>query len=527
MTSCAADRVLVIDDDVLCRRMLRKLLERAAFEVTEAADGAEGFERILAGEASIVITDWEMPGMDGLSLIRRVRETELAWYPYMLLLTASHEERQGLETGADDFISKPIREDLLLPRLRAAQRIMSLQERLRERNIELNAAVDQLRSLSVKDPLTGLLNRRAALEAGQREWRRCQRYEVPLSCLMLDIDHFKRVNDTYGHPAGDAVIKRLGQALSEGFRATDVISRHGGEEFCLLLVETPPDKAALLARRLLDAVRAIRMPEVAPDFRFTVSCGVASRTLNMVSVESLIDEADQALLMAKRSGRDRYVMFDELASLPTLMDEANQTQAREDRSALAPDPALVPFQVVNTLLAALRYRDPDTVEHTQRVAETCREFAQFLGLAPEERALLEVAALLHDVGRLATPDAILAKSGRLTDEEFAVAQQHHIVTVDLLKACFTNKRLVDVVQGSWQWYDGSRGAPAGGALPQAARMLAIANVFDDILWGRSWWGPHTEAEALERLLAFSGTQLDSDLVEQFMAQRGERSLAPA
>lgn len=501
----------MVDDDAACRRMIAKLLSDAGYTTRQASDGIEAYQAILEEQHSLIVSDWAMPRMDGIELIRNLRTSSLSWYPYVLLLTGIDDRTTGMKSGADDFLNKPIDRELLLQRVCVGDRIIRLHERLSEKNARLNEANGRLTELAIKDALSGLLNRRAFFELAQKEWSRSIRYDLSLSCLVVDIDHFKRINDTYGHPAGDSVIRVVGEVVREIFRDSDIMGRYGGEEFSVVLYDCNADAAAAVAERLRQAIESLRIPEIANDFHFSISCGVASRTLDMLCIESLIENADQALLAAKRSGRNRVVRFDDLESISTLGDSRmmEDDEAPPDNEAWA-----VPYQVVNTLLTALKHRDNPTVEHSHRVAQLCHELGQHLGFAPARRVSLEVAALLHDIGRIAIPDHLLKRSGKLTEAEFIFARQHHQLTVDILKSCFSNRSIISAVALSQMWYDGSQGDPAGKAIPEDARILALCSLYDDIRHGRGWWSPHTPAAAVEALQQSAGTRLDPRLVAE-------------
>lgn len=504
-------RVLVVDDDPACSRLVEKLLSRAGHDVLVAVDGHAGYEQLLRQRPDVVVTDWSMPGMDGIELIRAIRSADLPWYPYIILLTANADQQQGLDSGADDFIVKPIRPESLLPRVRAGGRIVTLQAQLRQKNEALNHANERLAQLVVTDPLTGLLNRRAFLEQLRQEWLRAQRYNTPLSAVVLDIDHFKKVNDTHGHPAGDDVIRAVASSLTRQFRETDLICRYGGEEFCVLLINTTLDLASVVAERLRqDVVDTVSVPG-APEWTITVSLGVAGRHLTTESPDMLIDQADQALLVAKRTGRNRVVRFDEAqsSSLLTGSDNHGVHDARVDSAAL------IPFHVVNTLFTALQFRDEETAAHSRRVAELCRSFADFLRLDPEERLTLEIAALMHDVGKLGLPDGLLKKPGPLDRDEQFRADRHHHMAIEILGACFSNQRLLEMIGTADRWFDGSHGEPHGRAIPGGARVLAMINLYDDLMRGHRCLHRHTKEAALAAIEAAAGTQLDPDLVRNF------------
>lgn len=507
-------RLLLVDDDFASRRTLSQFLRDAGYDVIEAADGAEGYRRLLADKIGLVVTDWWMPGMDGLEMVRRVRATDLSWYPYILMVTANDDAPSALDAGADDFLIKPIVPSALLPRVRAGERIVALQETLRAKNRQLNETVQQLALLAITDSLTGLLNRREFHVRAEKEWRRATRYGLPLSCVMIDIDQFKRINDTLGHPAGDDVIRRVAGVLKDRFRETDILGRYGGEEYCLLLTNTRIEAAMEMAERFRSLVATLEVTDVSPNLRITVSCGVAGFSLDTLSIDTLIDQADQALLAAKRAGRDRVLCYDDLDLLAEqALADADSSQGH-GRMTQEPQP-LVPHHVVNTLLTILQYRDASAVEHSQRVARLCTLLGHQLSLDPIARLTLEVAALLHDIGKLATPDRILKKAGALSEEEFAIARQHRRVTVEILNRCLMNRPLVEMVEHSDCWFDGSNGAKAGEEIPLGARVLAIASLYDDMVHGRGWWPQHAPDAALAWIKQASGTQFDPRLVEAF------------
>lgn len=305
--------ILVVDDDPAIVRLLTQLLTTAGYRVREAQDGREALELIHEACPDLVISDWDMPELNGLELSRRIRHDELPHYVYVLLLTAkSHSEDMiaGLDAGADDFVSKPIRSGELLARLAAAQRMLELERKLR--------------ASSKEDPLTGALNRRTFYELFEREWKRSVRYGLPLSCVLLDIDFFKRINDTHGHPAGDSVLRAVAQLLNRQCRATEYVCRYGGEEFCVLLPETDERGAIVWAERVRAALAELQFPVSGGSLRVTGSFGVAERLEDMRGTETVVDVADQALIVAKQSGRDRVVSARSLGDAMSSLASSKQ-----------------------------------------------------------------------------------------------------------------------------------------------------------------------------------------------------------
>ncbi len=293
--------VLLVDDDPAILRILCKWLEKAGYSVRTAGDGQQALAAIEAECPDYLVTDWEMPNMNGLELCRRVRQLKLPHYVYILFLTvhsARDELIEGLEIGADEFLSKPVNQEELLARLRSGSRVLES-----ERRLSLMARTD---------PLTGLMTQRTFYETLEREWHRDERSHAPISCVMLDLDFFKRVNDIHGHRAGDAVLKTVSGLLGECCRSTDSICRYGGEEVCVMLPNTDEHGAVRWAERTRQRLSSTTVCVGEKRVRVTGSFGVAQRCDDTRTVAELVDQADQALLCAKQSGRDRVVRYESL-----------------------------------------------------------------------------------------------------------------------------------------------------------------------------------------------------------------------
>ncbi|MGW8257209.1 MAG: diguanylate cyclase, partial [Thermoguttaceae bacterium] len=276
-------------------------LEKAEYIVQVATDGEQALRLIQTDCPDFLITDWEMPNMDGLELCNQVRRMNLPHYIFIMFLTvksASDEMLAGLEIGADEFLCKPVYQEEFLARLRAGSRVLELERRLS--------------SLAHIDPLTGLMTQRTFYDIAWKEWYRSQRNELPMSCVMLDIDYFKRINDLYGHAAGDVVLKRVAQILLRSTRRSDSVCRYGGEEFCVLLPETDESNAAAWAERVRQKIAALSIRTGQKDISVTASFGVSQRYEETQTPEALVDQADQALLCSKRNGRDRIIRFGSL-----------------------------------------------------------------------------------------------------------------------------------------------------------------------------------------------------------------------
>lgn len=296
--------ILIIDDSTAARDELRRALEAAGRyeQVLSARDGIEGLRVLLAEPVDAVICDLEMPGLDGEKLLAAQRARSGGEEMPFLFLTAQRDpERMArlLRAGACDIVQKPFYAAELLARLDLHLRLRRLQAELREKNATLAR-------LSTTDPVTGLRNRRYATEFLALEVLRAVRYHTPLAVLLLDLDHFKRVNDTHGHRVGDAVLQVVADTLRATLRSTDVAGRYGGEEFLVVLPQTERAGAVALAERVRAAIEetAIDVGGPAP-VSVTVSIGVAALDERTGSAEQLVELADAALYAAKDAGRNR------------------------------------------------------------------------------------------------------------------------------------------------------------------------------------------------------------------------------
>jgi two-component system cell cycle response regulator len=295
-------QVVIVDDDPAIRRLVSLFLKRSGYETVEFGMGEEAREQLPKFTWDLAILDRRLPDMDGVELCRQLKSEPDLRNRYIIMLTGEDDQEdkvQGLDLGADDYITKPFQYPELMARIRAAKRIVDLQKELLDSNRRLEL-------LSITDGLTKLYNHRHLQDELSRAFEESQRYQRPLSFVIVDLDFFKKVNDTYGHAIGDEVLKAISKIFQEAIRVTDLAARYGGEEFALMLPETILDDALTFAEQIRRAIELTPVKTQSGPISATVSIGVATvPNARIHSAKELIVAADKALYRAKKNGRNQ------------------------------------------------------------------------------------------------------------------------------------------------------------------------------------------------------------------------------
>lgn len=294
-------KILVVEDDLFSQTVLKDALERAGHAVVLAGNGRDALELCEQEHFPVIITDWVMPEMDGLAFCRALRAMPSDDYSFILLLTSLDKKNEliaGLEAGADEYLVKPVHEVELAARLKVARRILDLETSLKQ--------------LALHDQLTGAYNRGYLDRQLSKEIQRSWRYGHPLSIVMCDIDHFKAVNDRFGHQAGDLVLKEFVARISRSIRyENDWVARYGGEEFVIVLPETPPAGCQLVAERIRSIIAGTPVPVPGAAVEVTVSFGAITventTRIEEMTMDAILGKADECLYRAKENGRNRVV----------------------------------------------------------------------------------------------------------------------------------------------------------------------------------------------------------------------------
>ncbi len=310
-------QILVVDDDPVGLDMVAMQLASAGYEPLTAGNGVKALSILHDKRPSVAIVDWLMPKMDGLQVCREARALQSNGIIYLIMLTALSDKgrlMEAFEGGVDDFLSKPFHEGELLARVRAGVRMVRLYDELRAQtlafgrnNAELAKLNERLQHMSTVDELTGLYNRRHAMVRLTEQWAFANRYDEPLACAMIDIDHFKRVNDLHGHLKGDEVLQHVAQLLAQSVRVTDIVCRFGGEEFLIVFPRQKSDQVRAGVERCRANMESSVFVDAARSSPVTISAGIAHREPSMRCPDDLLKAADQALYAAKEQGRNRVV----------------------------------------------------------------------------------------------------------------------------------------------------------------------------------------------------------------------------
>jgi len=387
--------------------------------------------------------------------------------------------------------------------------------RLREGFEQLVQRIAQTWTLATQDQLTQVANRQALLTRLDEEIERATRYERQISVVMIDIDHFKRINDTFGHAAGDIVLYHIAQTIQESVRRVDIVGRYGGEEFMVILPETDIDAAASIAEKIR---RLVGREEITladgTVVGATLSAGVAGGLGIHIRLDALVRDADAALYSAKSLGRDQVYIFHEVAEdqrvrKATITPAAREAATEIGRAAMR--------AATDSLAQVLGARPGWAGAPSTMIAESAMAVANALGLPEGEIERIRTASLLHDLGKVAIPDEILSKPRDLDESEWRVVTEHPKIGQVVLEQAGALRDAATIVLHHHEWYDG-RGYPhglSGQQIPVGARIVAVADAYEAMVAGRPYRTAISHEKALDELRRHAGLQFDPEVVAHF------------
>lgn len=381
---------------------------------------------------------------------------------------------------------------------------------------------DEVHHLSIIDPLTQLNNRRGFFESAQPEMAQSQTSQNDLSALMIDIDNFKKTNDYYGHFAGDQVLRAVAEEIKKTLRQTDLIGRYGGEEFIGLLPNTSIEIAQTIAERLRDAVEKRNVCVNDNDISVTVSIGICHIADANNSLDILLTQADQAMYWAKASGKNQVSLWNAEMAQSTAMTmlQSGLTNKPVHKKKDIKDEQLsrIYDETIEGWSKAIEMRNKEMEGHAQRVVNLTLELAETCGIKQSEIDDIRRGALLHDIGKIAIPDPILFKPGKLNEEEWQIMRKHPVYAYEFLKPISFLEKCIEIPYCHHEHWDGS-GYPRGlkgEEIPLAARIFTIIDVWDALCSDRCYRPAWSQSEAKDYIVSQSGIMFDPKITKLFV-----------
>jgi diguanylate cyclase (GGDEF)-like protein len=393
-------------------------------------------------------------------------------------------------------------------------RIISMYSLLMAQQETLRGLYSEVRHLSIKDPLTEINNRRGFFETVNQELVTIRQFDLDYAVLMIDIDNFKNINDRYGHLVGDEVLKSVAQQISGLIREKDVFGRFGGEEFVVFLMDISPEAAFLLAENLRQKIASFFHLVNGFQIRVTISIGIGVSKGSQHPLDKLFTKADQAVYAAKNSGRNKVIKWQENLNQPSQEPKIFRKVQNEPEN----QPEQLLNQTLEGLLRMLYLRDYETEAHTLRVSTLALNLARTMGVSADQYEGLRIGSLLHDVGKIAIPDKILFKQGKLTQAEWAIMQKHPQYAYDLISPISYFQHALDIPYCHHEHWNGG-GYPRGlreTGIPLAARIFTIVDVWDALTSDRPYRAAWQEGEAKDFLVKQMGILFDPEIVPVFL-----------
>jgi len=505
-------KILAIDDNQTNLAFLKVYLKRMGLEVLLVDNAKQGIEMAIEEQPDLILLDIVMPDMNGYDVCKQLKSDDRTAKIPVIFVSAkdnSEDKIAGLKMGAADYVSKPFNPGELKARVHNILQIITLQEKLA--------------SKANTDELTEIPNRRHFFDILKREVLGAKINAKPLSVMMMDLDHFKSINDTYGHVAGDMVLRQMGKILKENIYPLDVAARYGGEEFIILMPNTTSERAMQAAERLRKVIDQWQW-EIGGNktISITVSAGVISTdSNNLVNCEDLVEKADEALYTAKQNGRNCVICWgrDEILE---ESDKLHDKQYHEMQSKVSSLSRKLKSYAMGTISAFIRamnmvVRDPYMEMHSQNIKVYATTIAKQMGLSAELVERVGAASLLQDLGKICIPMDILQKTAALTDDEELVVKGHTVCAAKILEPIGTFDTELQIIKYHHENFDGS-GYPEGlkgREIPIGARILLVADAFDAMTSERIPRLTKSCEEAIQELTQCSGTQFDGEVVEAF------------
>ncbi len=495
--------------------ILKKDLRSASY--TRVENGRSALHHLSQHPVDLVLVGHHATKSDSLSLIDDIRKRKID--AAVIMISTKGNERTAVEAmkrGAYDYISK---HELNADTLRSAIRHAMNQKRTEARH---RAARERIQEQATQDGLTGLYNHIHFQQLLQKEFKQARRYGYSLYAIMIDLDDFKGVNDTYGHLFGDVVLQRSAQILKQQMRDTDILARYGGEEFVVACSHIKERGVLSLCERVRQVFAESVFENGSDTLSMTVSIGIASISETGIQTkDELIQHADEALYEAKGRGKNNVCLWRQKRSLERLIDKEHHQiiENYQNRFLGFTDEIITKFmEYSRSIVEGIEGKDPKTAEHSARVTEYAVALSEKLGLHASEIRSVRMAGLLHDIGKAGIRSEILYKKGKYTPREFRLMQLHPQFSVKMVDQLHFLDQEIPLILQHHERYDG-KGYPTGRKgreISGGARILAICDAYDAMISGRSYRKKSSTADACRAISEQAGGQFDPQMADAFI-----------
>ena len=512
--------VLVVDDNPVDLEVIKTALNEnytIVYSIDTACTGIEAVERAVGGKFHLALLDYRLPDMNGIEILEEIKKRGVDM-PVIVITGAGDEKiaKETIKKGAYDYLTKEEINSVVLTRtILGVLKRKSLEDKIKEYH-------KKLKDLSIRDGLTGLYNHRHFQEILSSEYKRAKRHAQPLSCMMLDLDHFKLVNDSHGHQFGDFVLVQTAEILKKFVRDTDFIARYGGEEFVIIMPNTDLKGTLHLGEKIRNSFANNAFKTGGISEVVTISVGVSSTSDNNVTKkDDLITNADIALYHAKSRGRNNVCAWEEMESEDTIgvKEEYQKIADFYNRlKDLSEDMKEVFIKSTQDIFCELESGCDYFNKHSLRVSLYAAELAKELSMSDEDIKVIRHAALLHDIGMVGINSNILKKDDDLTHEEYDLIKRHSNIGANIMGRLKLFGKELQIIHYHHERFDG-RGYPhklRGNMIPLGARILAIAEAYDAMTSGTIYRKACSPKEAVAELKKCAGSQFDPRLVDIFI-----------
>jgi diguanylate cyclase (GGDEF)-like protein/putative nucleotidyltransferase with HDIG domain len=486
-------------------------------KIDTATSGSDAINKAADSKFDLLLVGQDLPGAKGLKMVQEVIRRKLG-VP-VIMIVAEGEEKLGvraMEKGAYDYLTKNEIKTVALNR--AIRRVMQR----KKLESDIRESLKKLEMLAIKDGLTGLFNHRHFREVLKNEYKKAKRHSQPLSCIMIDLDYFKAVNDNYGHQYGDFVLAQSAQILKRLVRDTDFVARYGGEEFFVILPNTDLQGAFILAERIRKVFVNNIFTKDKISETVTISAGIsATSDDNVVSDEDLVANADKALYRAKWRGRNNVCYFGEIESEDTgsLREEFDKIEDFYTRfETINENIKETCIESAHNILREIEKGWDYISEHSVRVSRYAEKLSRKLSMPEAEVNVIKRAALLHDLGMVGINSTIIRKKDKLTDKEYNSIKRHSNIGVRIIERTKLFQKELPIILHHHERFDGG-GYPhmlKGESIPYGARILAIAEAYDVMRSDTVYKKANSAEETISELKECAGTQFDPRLVTAFI-----------